>query len=199
VLVFILCFGSSAAAKIFRLGKFGAAYPVIEPNALKEIEDRAAQADWSVLNERHYEKAVKDYRPDVENLPKAKDNRIRQVDMTYVVPADIPDGKGGILFPKGYKYNPLDYVNFTQTLVVINGDDPDQVKWFEQSGYAETFGVMLLLSEGAYSGLAKKLGQPVFYASTDIIRRFQLQAVPSIIRQNGKYMEVREVVIAKSK
>jgi len=55
---------------------------------------------------------------------------------------------------------------------------------------------MLLLTGGSYYELGKKLDRPVFYANADIIHRFQLEAVPSIVFQRGKYMEVKEVAIS---
>jgi len=194
----VLLLGSFAHAAIVRTGTFGQTYPIVEPDALKEMENRAAQVDWrKIFNQKTYEKAMQNYHPDAQHLPRAQKNKTRIVDMTYTLPFDIPDDKGGILYPKGYTYNPLDYVKFTQTLVVINGDDPDQVKWFTHSKYADTSSVMLLLSEGAYYPIEHKLAQPVFYASTDMIQRFQLQAVPSVILQDGKYMEVEEIVVSE--
>jgi conjugal transfer pilus assembly protein TraW len=93
----------------------------------------------------------------------------------------------------------LDYVNFTKTLVIINGDDPDQVAWFSHSDYSKDIKTMLLLTDGSYYDLTKKLERPVFYATGDIIRQFQLEAVPSIVHQKGKYMEVEEVALPKTK
>ncbi len=197
-LVFFLVFGSTAYAVIARIGTFGRTYPILEPDALKEFETRAAQVDWSkVFNKKTYEKAIENYHPDLVHLPRTQKKATRLVNMTYTLPFDIPDGKGGILYPRGYTFNPLNYIKFSQTLVVINGNDPEQVKWFKHSRYADDYNVMLLLSEGAYYHLEHKLGQPVYYASTDIVRRFQLRSVPCIVRQNGKHMEVKEIVVPK--
>jgi len=196
ILLIVLFLKSTADATIIRCGTFGKTYPITEPDALKEFQDRAAQVDWSkALNEKTYEKAIENYHPDTVHLPRAEKEASRLVDMTYTLPYDIPDGKGGILYPRGYTFNPLDYIRFPQTIVVINGNDPDQIEWFEKSEYADDYNVMLLLSEGAYYHLEHKIGQPVYYASTDIIRRFQLQAVPAIVRQKGKYMEVKDIVV----
>ncbi len=43
--------------------------------------------------------------------------------MTFTLGNDIPDGKGGVLYPKGYAFNPSNYLSLTSLLVVIDSDD----------------------------------------------------------------------------
>ena len=119
------------------------------------------------------------------------------MDMTYTLQIDIPDGKGGVLYPKGYTFNPLDYINFTKILVVINGNDPEQVKWFAASEYKGRVDVMLLLTEGHYGHMGKKLDVPLFYADSQIVERLHLAAVPSVVKQEGKEMVVREIAVPR--
>jgi len=196
----ILLMASPSHAAIHNLGTFGQTYPIAERDALEEIKERAAHIDWGrIFSRENMEKAVKAYRPDTPFLPRAQKQRVRLVDMTYTLDIDIPDGKGGILYPKGYTFNPLDYVDFPRTLVVINGDDVSQVAWFSRSDYSKNVKAMLLLTGGSYYDLGKKLDRPVFYATPDIVNRLQLEAVPSIVRQKGRYMEVKEVAVPDKK
>jgi conjugal transfer pilus assembly protein TraW len=184
---------SSVQAKV--LGTFGTTYQIAEKDALAEIEARARQVDWSkVLDKR----TVENYQgpPDKANLPRAKKNRSFPVDMTYTTEIDVPDGKGGILYPKGYTFNPLDYVIYPKTLVIINGADPEQVKWFATSEYDKRLDVTLLLSEGNFGTVSKRISRPLFYADRKIIDRLKLKAVPSVIRQKGRLMEVTEIVVS---
>jgi len=81
------------------------------------------------------------------------------------------------------------------TLVILNGKRPEHVRWFEESPYAKDAQVTLLLTDGSYSELSKTFKRPVFYASTKLIETFRIQAVPSVVRQLGAYMEVTEVRI----
>lgn len=200
-ILFVICsilITSTAHAVVHHLGVLGQTYPIAERDALKELKERVSEVDWNrVFNRHKIENAIKNYRPDTVFLPRAQRERTRLVDMTYILPFDIPDGKGGILYPRGYTFNPLDYIHFNKTIIVINGDDPDQVKWFTHSKYAGEIKTMLLLTAGSYFDLGKKLNRPVFYATTDIIHRFQLQAVPSVIRQEGRYMEVIEIDVTE--
>lgn len=180
---------SGAHAKT--LGTVGATYAIAERDALAEIEQKAKGIDWSKVITR---KSIEEYDgpQDRVSLPRATRDRSFQVDMTYTLEMDIPDGKGGILYPKGYSFNPLDYVTFTRTLVVLNGNDPEQVKWFAASEFRGRIDVMLLLTEGPYRSLGKKLDGPLFYADSAIIERLRLSAVPSVVQQEGKVMVVHE-------
>ncbi len=182
------------------LGTIGATYPIREKDALVEIQEKASTLKQSRIT-AELQKAVRSYRPGDSQgraaLRTAKEERTFTVDLTHTVELDIPDGRGGILYPKGYRFNPLDYVNYPRTLVVINGADTKQVEWFRNSPYSKDLNVTLLISDGSYRHLAKKLKRPVFYATSAIIEKFRLRAVPSIIAQKGRVMEVREIAVDK--
>ena len=119
------------------------------------------------------------------------------MDLTYTLDQDIPDGKGGVLYPKGYTFNPLDYAGLRSVIVVINGSDPSQVNWFKNSIYFEDFKTRLILSDGSYYDLSEKFKRPVFYLMEPMANRFQLKAVPSVVSQKGRYLEVSEIYISK--
>ena len=187
-----------ASANAKDLGTFGRTYPIAEKDALTEIEERARQVNWEkVLDKRKLENFQGP--PDKATLPRAQRGQVRQVDMTYTAEIDVPDGKGGILYPKGYTFNPLDFITYPKTIIVINGNDKDQVSWFKDSGYSQQMDVTLMITEGAFGVVTMKVNRTVFYATTKIINRFQLAAVPSIIKQKGQYMEVTEVVPTPSR
>jgi len=193
-LIALLLGVSSAHAK--ELGTFGMTYRIAERDALAEIEERAKQVDWhKVLDKRKVENFQGP--PDRVRLPRAKRNRSFPVDMTYTTEIDVPDGKGGILYPKGYTFNPLDYVTYPKTLVVIDGSDPEQVKWFAASEYDKRLDVTLLLTGGSFGAVSKRISRPLFYADRKIVERLKLQAVPSVVRQKGRMMEVTEVKLTK--
>lgn len=194
VMATLLLVATSADAR--NLGTVGATYLIAERDALAEIEQRAKSIDWSKVVKR---KTIEGYDgpPDRVHLPRAARDRKFPVDMTWTLAADIPDGKGGVLYPQGYTFNPLDYISFTKTLVVIDGNDPAQVKWFATSEYKGRIDVMLLLTEGPYRTMGKKLDVPLFYADSSIIGRLRLSAVPSVVRQEGKVMVVNEFAVPR--
>jgi conjugal transfer pilus assembly protein TraW len=110
------------------LGTFGATYSIVEKDALEEIRDKARTTNWErAFSREMWEKKLRAYRPsELKALPRAERENVFTVDLTYTLDFDIPDGKGGILYPKGYTFNPLDYVSFPNTLVFIDGSDPIQ-------------------------------------------------------------------------
>jgi conjugal transfer pilus assembly protein TraW len=196
IIGFSLVMCSPGYAAVHNLGTHGRTYAIVEKNAIQELKTRAAAVDWGqVFSSETMGTAIKEYKPDLLNLPPANETSKRLVDISYTLDIDIPDGKGGILYPAGYTFNPLEYTRYMKTIVVINGDDPAQVKWFSASDYAGSFNTMLLLSDGSYFDLAQRFERPVFYASSQIVKRLQLRAVPSVVRQAGKYLEVEEIAL----
>lgn len=193
ILTFIVAIGLSPCVEAKNLGNIGMTYPIKERDAQEEIQERAKTVDWKKVLSRV---KPENYRPaNVITLPRASKDNTFLVDMTYSLEMDIPDGKGGVLYPKGFTYNPLDYVPYHKTLVVIDATDPDQIAWFNASEYSPRKDVTLLITGGNYLEAGKKTDRPVFYA-TEIIRdRFGLQAVPSVIRQKFRMMEVKEVPV----
>ena len=45
--------------------------------------------------------------------------------------------------------------------------------------------------------MGSSLGRALFYADKQIVERLKIKAVPSIIKQAGRYMEVKEIAIEK--
>lgn len=194
----LLIYGSAPAKD---LGVVGATYPIAEPDALAEIEERAAKTDWSkFINKDKIEKTIKNFKPPgLVKLPRAAQTRTYHVDMTYTLDYDIPDGRGGIIYPKGYTFNPLDYVQYKKTIIVIDGSDPAQVDWFERSQWARDINSILILTDGSYYELSRRLRRQVYYAVHDIPKKFQLQAVPAVIRQSSRVMEVTEIDVSSTR
>ena len=193
ILVLLLITVQPGLARI--LGTFGKTYPIIERDALEEIQERAAQINWkSELDRIKPQK----FRPQgLPELPRAVEDRSFLVDMTYTLEFDIPDGKGGILYPKGYRFNPLDYLSFNQTLVVFDGDDPLQVTWLRSSGMLSKNDTVLLLSRGSFVDVGKGLDRLVYYATPQMVDRFHLRATPSVVRRRDKLMEIQEVRVER--
>ena len=201
IALFISLYPCHAIASTHVLGTFGRTYSIIEIDALEEIKQHASKIDWNKhFNKEKAETAVKNYQPEnMTALPRATENRTFSVDMTYTLDFDIPDGKGGILYPKGYTFNPLDYVQLPNILVIIDASDKKQVEWFESSQYINDYKTMCLITGGKFWALSQKLQKPVYYANKQIVERFKLKVVPSVVQQQGQYMEVKEFDVENQK
>lgn len=199
-MVFFGISGQDTPAK--NLGTFGATYSITEKDALKEMEEKAKRADVSkIISKKRLIHKIDNFRPtDIGELRKigpARKEKAFLVDMTYSLQFDIPDGQGGILYPKGYAFNPLDYIVYPNTLVFLNGQSPKQVVWFRTSQYARDYRVKLIITDGSYLDLSKALKRPVFYANKTLVNIFQIKAVPSVVKQKGNMMEVREIAVGE--
>lgn len=177
-------------------GVVGDLYPIKEVDFRQEVKQRSAEVNWDLIQKETKEK-IKAWKPEITHLPRAKEGRNFFVDMTHTTTIDVPDGKGGILYPAGTKVNPLKIINYQKTLIVIDGSDENQLRWFEQSEFFDQTQVKLLLSDGAYSQIQNRFNRPVFYVNNLIISKFELQATPSIIRQEGVRMLVEEVEVPR--
>jgi conjugal transfer pilus assembly protein TraW len=172
----------------------GALYPIEEPDALSEIEDRAAKVDWAKhLGPAAVAARVRAYRPpNLEKLPRARADRDRFVDMSYTNERDIPDGKGGILYPKGFRFNPLDYLTVSSVFAVLDGNDPRQIQWLKRQPWFDDPRLKILLTDGDHTATAEAVGRHVYYLTTPVAQRMQLVAVPSLVNQEGHRLRVRE-------
>ncbi len=198
VLASIFLSGTGSAAD---LGKFGRTWPVIEPDGIEEMKQAAGRVDWSrYFNKSAMEKAIHDYKPrGFISLPKASRDRVRQVDISYSVEFDVIDPSSGeVLYPRGYTFNPLDYITLHKKIVVLDGSDQEQVEWFNKSGYAKDPMTVLLITGGVFYEVGEKVKRSVFFATDKIIRRLQVEHVPSVAYQNQRMIEVVEIDVSKN-
>ncbi len=179
---------------ITELEPAGAVYPVVEPDIRIEMQKQAAQK-WKQRRKQYQEK-IHTYQPaNLQQLPKATQDRSFIVDMTYTLDRDLTDKDSNVLYPKGFRFNPLDYMSLTIGLVVIDGNDPAQVKWFKDSPYSSNHKMKLLLSGGYAQSLIPELNRAVFYLDKEIAGRFHLRAVPCVAVQQDKHIQVTEFLI----
>jgi len=201
LLLLVTLMATVASSEAAVIGTKGNLYPIAEKDASVELEERMAAVDWTqVVSEKKMQTQAEQYRPaGMQKLPSARVNKTFLVDMTYTLENDIPDGKGGVLYPKGFSFNPLDYMAYPFTIVVIDATSKDQVAWFKKSPYYKGLNVKLLLSDGSAMEFSKKEGRTEGYADGLIVRRFKLKAVPSVLKQNKNMMQITEVVARGSK
>lgn len=196
----IVLLPSAGRADILNLGTFGRTYPIAEKDAVKEIEERAQNVDWAKLFAESKTEALKNYRPDnILQLPRAVKNRTFQVDMTYMLADDIHDAEGRVLYPKGYTFNPLDYIDYPNTIIVIDAQDKQQLQWLKTAGHVDDLSARILITGGSYYDVSVMLKRPVFYALPIILERLRIQALPSVVFQKENMMEVHEIHVFPKK
>ena len=194
--LFVVLVGGPASGAIKNLGVVGETYPIVEPDVVAELKEQAATKNH--FRDDELLERMKTYQPDdLHHLPRVTRDRTFLVDMTYTLDRDLLDGDGRIIYPRGFTFNPLDYVSFSGGMLVIDGSDPAQIKWFKKTPYASNHQVRLLLSDGYANELINQLKRSVFYLTDEIAERLQLAAVPSLVIQSNDKLEVREIKVPK--
>ena len=94
----------------------------------------------------------------------------------------------------------MEYVFMRRIIVFINGKDEKQIEWYKKSPYPSDMRTMLLITDGSYLDVRKKLNTlTVYYANKEIIERMGIKAVPSVAVQKGTELEVQEYALKKEK
>ena len=174
----------------------GTTYPIAEPDALAEIEARANAVNWPAQRAAALH-AVAPRQADVVKWsahggfavePAPKDRRREHIP-TYTLSFDITDGRGGIIYPRGFQFNPLEHVTLPYRIVVIA---PQHVRWL---GVRLQDTDMVILTAGDYTAVSEKLGRPTFLLNGKIKERLGIEYVPSIIEQEGQLLSVQEFLV----
>ena len=174
------------------LGKIGPTWPIVEHDLLDLMlaKARQKQADGEAgkLDDQLHARANAyiDHPPSL-HLPRATTGSVRAFDPTLVLPYDIKDAKGTVLWPRGTRVNPLEHRSFDETLLFVDGDDAAQVEWlkrrFDQDrGHA--LHDKVVLTGGSPTTLAQQLKSTTpFYFDQDgkLVGKFAIDAVPASV------------------
>lgn len=192
--LFALLIPAFALATVTRhLGTVGRTFPVVEPDLLAELRRSSLKFEQS---REELAARIESYQPvNLHPLPRAAVDRTFLVDMRYTLDRDLTDANGNVIYPKGYTFNPLDYLVLAGGLIVIDGSDPSQVIWFMHSPYFQDQRAKLLLAGGRVTDLIAKLQRPVFYLTGDMAERLRLAAAPALIMRKGDKMQVQEFYV----
>jgi hypothetical protein len=184
---------------LFKGGGFskelGKTYNIAEPDAYEEILNAAKKVDLEKYK-KAFQKRVRELAVVNEfNLPYAKETKTRYYEPRYELPFDIKDANGRIIYPKGFTFNPLQYMSLYGMFIFFDARDALQLNWLKNGGYTKRLDTMFIAVRGDIIEAEKILKVPVYKTTQNILERFNVKKVPSIIRQNGKYLEITEVGI----
>lgn len=169
----------------------GKTYPIAEPDMLDEIKSRASK-----INLKDYaDKVGKNNAPAFvgATLPRTNKESVRLFDPTYVLPQDIRDGKGRVLYPKGTTINVYERIKTTNRTIVISASKAD-LDWLDRVAKPEN-GDKVIIANGNVMSFNQAYNRQFYRLDKRIIERFGLRSVPSIVKQVGTQLEVAEYVI----
>jgi len=192
-----------------RCGEYlGRTYAFAEIDALAEIEERARAMDWEGYAARTKERLTGEVKRRLSNLACLDMPHVSKTGSYTVVPSyeldfDVPDPNraGHVLYPKGFRFNPLRYAGLDGSFLLIDADCPGQLKDLDRLLEQAPRPVRVLPIKGSYLDLAQKLkGRDVFvYASCRavkvLVEKYGLcrGGTPCIISTEGDRFRVREI------
>jgi hypothetical protein len=192
IIFFILTF--FYIPKTFANSLNGTTYPIVEPNLLTEMQQRAKKIDVQKL-QKEGEKSAEHYVPrNAKYLPPSQKSYSYLHDVVYTLPFDIPkvvNGKVvGVLYPKGFTYHVLQYIPYDiQPHVFFSIKNPIQREWIAKK-YGNDLTVVLLTVDGDLSDILKfsrELKRSVFASDIRFVERFGLKNTISIVKRSKKY------------
>lgn len=175
----------SSASSASDLGTWGDLWPVAEPDMLTVIEQRLQALQQS----GEMDKKMGDFKarvvrnsqrpPPVAGITRAARYEKRWFDPSVRVDRDLADGHGNVFARAGQVFNPLDVVPFNQTLLFIDGDDPDQLAWVRRQKPA-TLVSRIILVRGNIPQTSQALDSRIFFDQNGVLTaRFGISQVPA--------------------
>jgi conjugal transfer pilus assembly protein TraW len=177
-------------------GVVGHVWDIAEEDILEYIEKKLRSVDVDKLKEemRGKTREAVERPKQVNGVKTALLQRIHYYDPSYVVPEDIYDHKGNLLYKAGYKVNPLNKVPLRERLIFINGDNGEQVKYAlkkrkEYQGLAK-----IILTKGAPLEVQRKEKVWMYFDQQGVLTtNLGIKAVPALVEQSGLRLKVTEV------
>jgi conjugal transfer pilus assembly protein TraW len=156
------------------------------------------QADWNALRHqletRVKEKLKKG--PEIA-LPPATTSRAFSVDPTVQFDKDVKmQDDTTVLIKAGTQVNPLTQIALRHRFIVIDGRNPQHVAFAKQQ--VQQYGaawVKVMLTAGDYEAVSKAIQDRAYWVLPEIVTRFKLEHVPSVITQNGPMLKVQEIAL----
>lgn len=185
-----MCLSVLCAAPALASLTIGPVFEIAEPDTLEEIEQRARATDWKSWLSIDPEKAAA-FRS-IE-LPRALHDRSFLFDPTYVLPRAIVGYGGEVLWPKGTRINVYERIVTTSRTIVI-GDDPAHFQWLREVAKPDV-GDRVFLAGGNVLLRMRAEQRRLYLLDERVVERFGLEAVPSIVKQEGNRLRVKEYAV----
>jgi conjugal transfer pilus assembly protein TraW len=155
------------------LGRVGPVYPILEKSVALSKSSQAQR----------------DKTPTPLMLPAATVETEQFLDLTYTVPWDITDAEGNIVYPKGYRYNPLTNRRF-RTMIIIDGSKPKQLDWADHvEGSADPM-TRIVITRGDLAAVSRRFKRRVYRLHPQVAERFGIETIPTTVQQKGAVLAV---------
>ena len=172
-------------------GVQGQTWPIIEVNMTQLLVESASEVNWNKINAK-LAKSGKHYVGHLppHDLPGVSTTQTVWFDPAITLSADIkipvkqPDGRYAwmVMYKKGTRVNPLKVEHPVTAMLFFNGKDTGQAKFAAALYAAHPARIVLVeAGQGGITASAKKTGTAVFYASAQLLGRFKIQKLPTLM------------------
>lgn len=181
------------------LGIVGRTYSILETDLVEfitgKLKTMESKGELSNLEESFKKRSQEQIeRPSpVLGIAKTTKERSYILDSSIVASQNIYDHQGSLIHLKGTRINPLDQVSLSKPVLVIDGDDDEQVKWALQQE-KEIGESKIVLIKGPVISLRQSLKKNVFFDQQGVLcKRFKIKHVPARIQQKGNTLLIEEM------
>lgn len=172
---------------------------IAERDLIEVMKERLAKVDMEKMKAR----ALNTFwdKQTFAELPRAARHRVRALDPTVLVPADMTAADGTVIHKAGDRINPLDMRPFTQRLVIIDPLDPQQVALAKKqvADYGAKQNVVVILSRVAreqgwdgFAALQNEIDHAAYVLRDDVRSRFAIDFVPSVVTADRHSFYIEE-------
>lgn len=184
IILLFICFNAVSSS----FSVIGRVYEITEEDEIIKIQKRAAKQDWSKIFDKPEEKVNSFIRREQNFLPYAPEDGLRLHVPHYIVEKDVIDKDGIVIYPVGFRYNPLNNAHLPFRIVVT---DVDSLSWFKNKINKTD---MILISSGDLGKAEEILGRTVFVLNRRVSERLNLKYVPSIVEQKNNLFHISEFI-----
>jgi conjugal transfer pilus assembly protein TraW len=211
LVVFFLCSSvSTAIAKDF--GKQAATFEIKEEGFVSMMHRKLQSLNLAEHQQKMQDVARKEVEEPtaIAGIGKATKTISYNFDPSYVLEQDVILPCGNLLYARGTRVNPLDHMSWDGKLVFIDGRDATQIAWVKGNYLEEILsnqehaknasnsdGTKIVLTGGRPLELEREIGSPIYFDQAgELTRKFNINYVPAIVEQEGKYLKVTEINIS---
>lgn len=99
-----------------------------------------------------------------------------------------------LLFHKGMKINPLHYLKPVTKMLFIDGTDSLQRDFALKALSQFPFKLLIVITRGDFSKLSHYFRRPIYFAYQDIVKRFHISHLPSLV-STGTNEHLEEIAV----
>lgn len=180
------------------LGVRGPTLEILEPDFMTVVQDRIEKLDFKAMKEKALSRYWKNKK--LERLPVAAESKVRLVDATVILPADITAPNGDLVARAG-AINPLKVRKFTQRVVFIDATSAWQIEFAKKQveQYKAKQRVTVITTDvdsvdgwSTFGKTSDYIGARIGLLDEGLKNRFQIRNVPSILTADSNNFIVEE-------